>query len=82
MEEIKNRTRAFLSKYIKSKQLEDHDDIFAIGEVNSLFAMQLVMFMEKDFGVQIDNNDLDLNNFRSIQAISSLIERKSAPVGQ
>ncbi|WP_232699156.1 acyl carrier protein [Brevibacillus daliensis] len=82
MEEIKNRTRAFLSKFIKSKQLEDHDDIFAIGEVNSLFAMQLVMFMEKEFGVEIDNNDLDLNNFRSIQAISTLIARKSAAVSQ
>ncbi|MCG7407062.1 phosphopantetheine-binding protein [Paenibacillus sp. ACRRX] len=82
MEEIRNQTRAFLSKYIKNQQLKDNDDIFAIGDVNSLFAMQLVMFIEKEFGIEIDNNDLDLNNFKSIQAIATLIASKRAAVGQ
>lgn len=80
MEEIKNRTRAFLSNFIKKKELQDTDDIFAIGDVNSLFAMQLVMFIEKEFGVAIENSDLNLNNFRSIQAITAFIESKNAAV--
>ncbi|WP_028545529.1 acyl carrier protein [Paenibacillus taiwanensis] len=82
MEEIRNQTRAFLSNYIKSQPLKDNDDIFAIGDVNSLFAMQLVMFIEKEFGIEIDNDDLDLNNFRSIQAIATLIASKRAAVSQ
>ncbi|MBG9736903.1 acyl carrier protein [Paenibacillus alvei] len=82
MEEIKNRTRAFLSNFIKKKELQDTDDIFAIGDVNSLFAMQLVMFIEKEFGIEIENNDLNLNNFRSIQAITTFVESKNAAVGQ
>ncbi|EPY03891.1 D-alanyl carrier protein [Paenibacillus sp. E194] len=82
MEEIKNKTRAFLSNFIKKRELQDHDDIFAIGDVDSLFAMQLVMFMEQEFGIEIDNTDLDLNNFRSIQAISALVASKHAAIGQ
>ncbi|MGG0815623.1 acyl carrier protein [Paenibacillus alvei] len=82
MEEIKNRTRAFLSNFIKKKELQDTDDIFAIGDVNSLFAMQLVMFIEKEFGIEIENSDLNLNNFRSIQAITTFVESKNAAVGQ
>ncbi|MCY7484600.1 phosphopantetheine-binding protein [Paenibacillus alvei] len=82
MEEIKNRTRVFLSNFIKKKELQDTDDIFAIGDVNSLFAMQLVMFIEKEFGIEIENSDLNLNNFRSIQAITTFVTSKSAAVGQ
>lgn len=78
MEEIKVRVRAFLSKFFKKHELEDSEDIFALGFVNSLFAMQLVMFIEKEFGIRIENNDLDLQNFRSIDSISELISSKKS----
>lgn len=81
MEEIKSRTREYLGKFFKNQQLNDQDDIFASGVVNSLFAMQLVMFIEKEFGIEIDNNDLDLNNFKSIDAISTLVASKGAVIG-
>ena len=52
--------------------------MFALGFVNSMFAMQLVMFVEQEFAVAIEDEDLDLDNFRSVDAISSLIERKNS----
>ncbi|MEK3788344.1 phosphopantetheine-binding protein [Paenibacillus sp. FSL K6-1230] len=81
MEQIKSRIREMLSQFIKSQDIEDHDDIFAIGDVDSLFAMQLVVFIEKEFGIEIDNDDLDLNNFKSIDAISALVANKSGVLG-
>lgn len=81
MEQIKSRIREMLSQFIKSQDIEDHDDIFAIGDVDSLFAMQLVVFIEKEFGIEIDNDDLDLNNFKSIDAISTLVANKSSVLG-
>ncbi|WP_028591852.1 acyl carrier protein [Paenibacillus massiliensis] len=81
MEQIKSRIREMLSQFIKSQDIEDHDDIFAIGDVDSLFAMQLVVFIEKEFGIEIDNDDLDLNNFKSIDAISALVANKSSVLG-
>lgn len=76
MENIKTGVRNFLSKYINNYNLKDDDDIFALGLVNSLFAMQLVMFIEKEFKVSVDNEDLDLKNFRSINAIAELVNAK------
>lgn len=76
MEEIKVKVRAFLGRFFKKHELQDEEDIFSLGFVNSLFAMQLVMFVEKEFGVRVNNKDLDLNNFRSIQAIADLIQGK------
>lgn len=82
MEQIKIRTREYLGKFFKDQPLNDQDDIFATGVVNSLFAMQLVMFIEKEFCVEIDNDDLDLNNFKSVDAIAALVAGKRAVIGQ
>ncbi|EMS72548.1 acyl carrier protein [Ruminiclostridium cellobioparum] len=78
MEEIKVRVRGFLSRFFKKHELEDSEDIFSLGFVNSLFAMQLVMFIEKEFSIRIENNDLDLQNFRSINSIAELISSKKS----
>lgn len=78
MEELKVKIRAFLSRFFRKHQMADGEDIFALGFVNSLFAMQLVMFLEKEFGVRIDNKDLDLGNFRTINSIAELVQSKIA----
>jgi len=70
--------RSFIARYYRADLLKEDDDIFAIGFVNSLFAMQLVLFMEKTFDIKIGSTDLDLNNFRSIRAMVQFIDRKSA----
>ncbi|WP_379155598.1 acyl carrier protein [Paenibacillus sp. sgz5001063] len=75
MNEVKASIRQFLSRYIKNVTLEDHDDIFASGFVNSLFAMQLVMFLESQFKIRIQNNDMNFDNFRTIDAIAELVDR-------
>lgn len=78
MEGIKIKIRAFLSRFFRKHQLQDDEDIFALGFVNSLFSMQLVMFLEKEFAVRIENTDLDLNNFRTINTIAELVQKKLA----
>ncbi len=73
---IKSDVRAFLGKFIKNHDIQDADDIFAQGFVNSLFAMQLVMFVEQTYGITVEDDDLNIDNFRSIDAITSLVMRK------
>lgn len=79
MTENQQKIQEFLSRFFRSKEIGLEDDIFALGFVNSLLAMQLVAFVEKEFGVRVEDEDLDLDNFRSIGAISRLVERKTAP---
>ncbi|HLG60375.1 MAG TPA: phosphopantetheine-binding protein [Ktedonosporobacter sp.] len=78
MDEIKSKIRTFLAGFITNVTLQDTQDIFALGFVNSLFAMQLVLFVEKEFGITVENEDLNIDNFRSISAITQLIEQKTA----
>ncbi len=81
MDDRKEQIRGFLSRFFRNHELGDDEDIFALGFVNSLLAMQLVQFVEKQFGVTVENEDLDLDNFRTIDAIDALIERKTAADG-
>ncbi len=78
MESTKARIKEFLSQFFKNYVLADDEDIFALGFVNSLFAMQLVLFIETELQVTIENEDLDFENFRTINAMARLVERKTA----
>ncbi|WP_170958538.1 acyl carrier protein [Bacillus cereus] len=75
---VKEKIRAFLAKYFDVNEIEDTDNIFEKGLVNSLFAMNLVHFIEKEFDISIDNMELDLDNFKDINSIIVLIEKKIA----
>jgi acyl carrier protein len=56
--------------------IEDDDNIFEEGFVDSSFAMQLVTFVEKGFNIQITDDDLDLINFSTINRLVEFIHRK------
>lgn len=79
---VRTLVREFLAQHLRDVDVEDDEDLFGSGLVNSLFAMQLVLFVEATFGFQIANDDLDIRNFRSIDAIVALIEgRQQASAG-
>lgn len=78
MDDRKAKIKEFLSRFFRNHDLQDEEDIFALGFVNSLLAMQLVSFVEKEFRITIDDDDLDLDNFRTIAKIDQLIARKTA----
>lgn len=77
MNERKLKIKEFLARYFRNHDLKDDEDIFALGFVNSLLAMQLVSFVEKEFQISIDDDDLDLDNFRTLSSMDQLIEKKS-----
>lgn len=77
MDERKAKVREFLGRYIKSREIGDGEDFFAAGFVNSLMAMQLIQFLEQEFGVTVEDEDLDLDNFRTIDRIDDFLNRKT-----
>lgn len=72
--------RTFLSKFFRGYSLRDDDDIFSLGFVNSLFAMKLVNFIESELEVTVEQDDLDIDNFRTVDAMVSFVERRRAEV--
>lgn len=54
----------------------DEDDIFQRGFVNSLFSINLLNFIEQQFQIVVDNVDLELSNFNTVNNIVHFIEKK------
>ncbi len=73
---ITDRLRAFFQSSFENRELADDQDIFSEGFGNSLFAMQLVEFVEVEFNLEIENDDLDLDNFRTMNRLTDLVSRK------
>jgi len=50
-------------------------DLFAAGGQSSLFALELVLHLEKSFGISIRGTDLRLDNFRTVTVMAALVTR-------
>lgn len=76
--EARSQLRDFAGRRFPDGRLADDQDIFDSGYVNSLFAMELVMFIEQLVDDRIPNDELRLDNFRTVDTMIALIGRMTA----
>jgi methoxymalonate biosynthesis acyl carrier protein len=72
----KEAIRNFILDSINIPDLNDDDNLFESGIVNSLFAVQLMTYLEKSFNIEVTMDDLSMENFESITSTSSFVLRK------
>ncbi len=77
---IRGTVRRFVFSSVQITGLTDQDDLFETGIVNSLFAVQLMTFIEKTFQIEVSADDLDIENFKSIEATSRFVMKKAGRV--
>lgn len=70
--------RTFISDRLPQVEFSDDDEIFELGLVNSLFAVELVMFIERTFDLVLPNEVITLDNFRNVAAMAEMIELQQA----
>ena len=76
--EPRDLIRMYILRSINVPNVDNDVNLFESGLVNSLFAIQLMTFVEKSFGIKVTMDDLDLNNFSSVNAISTFVKHKQA----
>jgi acyl carrier protein len=74
---IKETVRSFILRSITIAKLDDDDNLFESGIVNSLFAVQLMTFVEKTFAIEVEMDDLDIENFKSLNATTAFVLKKN-----
>lgn len=74
---IKETVKRFILSSIAIPNLKDDDDLFESGIVNSLFAVQLMTYIEKVFAIEVVMDDLDMENFKSLNAATAFVLRKN-----
>ncbi len=58
------------------KELDYDDSLLELGIIDSVKMLDLIGFIEEQFGVQVDDDDLYPENFDSINAIVNYINSK------
>lgn len=78
------KIKELITEYVRvnawGKSIDNDTPIFELGYVNSLFAIELMCFIEKNFQVKIKTTDLDINNFRTIDTICDFVRNKTYKV--
>jgi len=74
---IKETVKRFILSSISIAKLDDDDNLFESGIVNSLFAVQLMTFIEKTFAIEVGTDDLDIENFKSLNAMTAFVAQKN-----
>jgi acyl carrier protein len=78
--ELKEKIRKFIESNLvvfeDEAEFSDSDNIFEMGFVNSLFAMKLVNYIEDEFSIEVENDDLEISNFSSVDRIVQFIGAK------
>ena len=60
-----------------SSELPVDEPLIEKGYLTSLQTVELVMFMEDRFGIVVEDEELDEENFGSIRAIAELVASKT-----
>jgi len=74
---IKDTVKRFIASTVNITHLDDDENLFESGIVNSLFAVQLMTFIEKTFDVEVGMEDLDIDNFKSLSATTAFVLKKN-----
>jgi acyl carrier protein len=77
-------TQIILAEYIQKElakgrktEIKYDDDLLSEGIIDSLGILQLVAFIEDQFGVQIPDEDVVLENFMSVAALDAYLKTKT-----
>lgn len=74
--------RSELTRFLTKELLTDRspealapeEDLLGSGLLDSLGVMQLVWFIETEFGVQVPPEDVTIDNFQSVDRIATYVE--------
>ena len=61
---------------IEKKAIAPDEDLLSEGIIESLAILKLIGFIEKTFGVKIDDEDMEPENFMNLNSLKNLIESK------
>lgn len=75
-DEIRTKVQRYLSRWFHGQQLGEDENIFERGLVHSLLTMQMILFLEKEFGIEVDLPEVGPNALSSVRRITNLVSER------
>lgn len=70
---MKERIRTLLEAELP---IVDFDSDFLFSELDSLGVVTILMILSQEFGIELESRDATSKNFRSLDTLVELVERK------
>lgn len=79
--DIENKIRAYVEEnFLRSSgggNLSNDESLLESGILDSAGIFELVVFLEKEFGVTINDEDIVVDNFENIACITRFVQSKA-----
>lgn len=77
-------TATILNEYIQERwmngsghDLDESQDLLATGVIDSLGILQLVTYIEEKFSLQVPDEDVTIENFHSLKAMTAYLASRT-----
>src|SRR5262245_35779080 len=62
--------------YAEDNSIGDEDSFLETGVIDSMGVMELVAFIQSEFGVEVEQREIVVENFDSVRKLSDFVRRK------
>lgn len=62
----------------QERQLGQHDSLLDNGIIDSLGTLEVVQFLEDEFGVEVTDDEMVADHFDSVHSIAQFVESKQS----
>lgn len=80
MQQLEQQISSYIAKNLmfdETAQIPRSDSLLELGVMDSTGAMDLVMYLESEFGITVADEELVPENLDSIERIAAFVKRKT-----
>lgn len=75
-----NQIAQLLARHFNLEVLSPETDLIETGALDSLSFVELLVHLEREFGVKVTLAELEIDNFRSIAKVAEFVASRRQPV--
>jgi methoxymalonate biosynthesis acyl carrier protein len=70
---VANQVRRILVEILDVELPSDEADVFETGRLDSLGLVEVIFAIEREFGVTVPSDQLEIEHFRSVRSIAAFV---------
>ncbi|QUH28422.1 acyl carrier protein [Vallitalea guaymasensis] len=74
-DEIKDKLLEYVREKLQSEEITETTQLESINEFSSIFVVELILFIEENFDLEVSYEDYNMENYSDVTSIIDLVIR-------
>ncbi|WP_113672061.1 acyl carrier protein [Vallitalea guaymasensis] len=74
-DEIKDKLLEYVREKLQSEEITETTQLESIDEFSSIFVVELILFIEENFDLEVSYEDYNMENYSDVTSIIDLVIR-------